>query len=283
MQFFFADDSTQNCARDGMEKLVAFGGVLVDEVQLNPLSKCIDDIAARHGLPQEEEIKWSPRKGTWIYNNLKDEARFSCYTEILQAANDYDCKAIVVLCDFAMGNLKLEWGFERCVTYTLERVSTHLAKAEQKAIIIADRPSGGHKEADKLISSFLDHLSSNHNHMHEETFALNMLTAPSHMIRHLQLADLVVSITTAMFAGQIRWASQYFDLVKSMFLKNSLGYIGGTGVKVYPNQLINLYHWSLGENQFSKAGIGLAWPIPSNKLPFHVNDGTRQFVQVNAA
>ena len=119
--------------------------------------------------------------------------------------------------------------------------------------------------------------------MHEETFALNMLTAPSRMIRHLQLADLVVSITTAMFAGQIRWASQYFDLVKSMFLKNSLGYIGGTGVKVYPNQLINLYHWSLGENQFSKAGIGLAWPSPSNKLPFHVNDGTRQFVQVNAA
>lgn len=283
MQFFFADDSSQNCARNGMEKLVAFGGVLVDAVQLKPLSQRIDNIAASYGLPREEEIKWSPRKGSWIYNNLKNEERLSCYTEVLQAANDYDCKVAVALCDYAMCNLKPEWGSERCVTYALERVSLHLAKAKQEAVIIADRPSGGHKEADQFIASFLDRLNSEHNHISGETFSLNMLTAPSHMVRHLQLADLVVSITTAMFAGQAKWAGQYFDLVKSMLLKNALGYIGGTGVKVYPDQLINLYHWVLGENQFSKARAGLAWPIPSNKLRFHDNDGTQQFIEVDAA
>ena len=274
MQFFFADDSSQSSARNGMGKLLAFGGVLVDASQLKPLAHDIDEIAAKYGLPPGEEIKWSPRKGSWIYENLKDDARLACYSEILLAANNRNCKAIVALCDYEMRNLKPEWGFERCVTYALERVSTHLTNAGQEAVIISDRPSGGHKEADQFLAAFLDHLSSAHNHMLEETFSLNMLTASSHMVRHLQLADLVVAITTAMFAGQTKWASQYFELVKSMFIRNALGYIGGTGAKIYPDQLINLYHWVLGEKQFSKAGVGMAWPIPSEKLRFHVNDGT---------
>ncbi|MDP1709077.1 MAG: hypothetical protein Q8L89_08465 [Gammaproteobacteria bacterium] len=96
--------------------------------------------------------------------------------------------------------------------------------------------------------------------MLEKTFSINMLTAQSRMVRHLQLADLVVSITAAMFAGQTKWASQYFELIKGTFIRNALGYIGGTGVKVYPDELINLYYWVLGEKQFSKAGRGLRGP-----------------------
>lgn len=274
MQFFFADDSAQNSARSGMGKLLAFGGVLVEADQLKSLAHAIDGIAANYGLPPGEEIKWSPRKGSWIYENLKDQNRISCYSDVLKAANDHNCKAVVAICDYEMRNLKPEWGFERCVTYALERVSTHLTNQNQEAIIISDRPSGGHKEADQFLAAFIEHINSAHNHMLEETFSLNMLTASSHMVRHLQLADLVVAITTAMFAGQNKWASQYFDLVKSMFIKNALGYTGGTGVKIYPDQLINLYHWVLGEKQFSKAAKGIAWPLPSEKLRFYTTDGT---------
>lgn len=274
MQFFFADDSAQNSSRKGMGRLLAFGGVLVDSTELRPLAKDIDNIAEKYGLPDGEEIKWSPRKGSWIFENLKDESRIGCYSEILQAAKARNCKAVVALCDFELRNLKPEWGFERCVTYALERVSTHLTNISQEGVIISDRPSGGHKEADQFLANFIDHLSSGHNHMLEETFALNMLTAPSHMVRHLQVADLVVAITTAMFTGQSKWAAGYFEIVKSMFMKNALGYIGGTGVKIYPDQLINLYHWVLGEKQFSKAGKGMAWPIPAKGLLFSENDGT---------
>lgn len=274
MQFFFADDSAQKGCREGMGRVVAFGGVLVDASRLKPLAKRIDTILSDHGIPPDEEVKWSPRKGSWIYENLKDEARISCYSSILQAASEAECKAIVALCDYEMRNLKPEWGFERCVTYALERVSTYLTKANEEGVIIADRPSGGHKEADQFLAAFTEHLSNEKNHMLEETFSLNLLTAPSHMVRHLQLADLVVSITTAMVAGQTKWASQYFESIKGMFVRNVLGYIGGTGVKVYPDDLINLYYWVLGEKQFSKASKGIAWPIPSDTLRYFHNDGT---------
>lgn len=263
-----------------MGKVVAFGGVLVDSAQLKPLAQKIDKIISDHGVPPDEEIKWSPRKGSWIYENLKDESRASCYTAILRTANETGFKSVVALCDYEMRNIKPEWGFERCVTYALERVSTHLTKTSNEAVIIADRPSGGHKEADEFLAAFVEHLSSDRNHMLEKTFSINMLTAQSHMVRHLQLADLVVSITAAMFAGQTKWASQYFDLVKGTFICNALGYVGGTGVKVYPDELTNLYYWVLGEKQFSKAGRGTAWPIPDKNKRFHSNDGT---VQINKA
>jgi len=106
-----------------------------------------------------------------------------------------------------------------------------------------------------------------------DSFAVNMLSLPSHMTRHLQLADLVVAITTAMLSGQSKYASAYFDLVRPMFLQNTFGYIGGTGVKVYPDSLINLYHWVLGETEFSKASMMSAWPLPVKGILFADGDG----------
>ncbi len=274
MQFFFGDDSAQQGARAGMGKVVAFGGILTASDQLRPLSSKIDEIAEKYGIPDKEEIKWSPKKGSWIHGNLQGEDRANCYKEILCAAQEADCKAVVAACDFRMRNLKPEWGFERCVTYALERISTHLAKASDQAVIIADRPSGGHKEADQFLAAFLERLSSNRNHMLEDTFSLNMLTAQSHMSRHLQVADLVVAISTAMVAGQTKWASKYFETVRAMMLRNVLGYIGGTGLKVYPDQLVNLYHWVLGENAFVKAANGTGWPLPLKNIPYATDDGT---------
>lgn len=274
MQLFFADDSAQRSVRDGMGKLLAFGGVLVDSARLRSLSSAIDDVANAYGIPTGEEIKWSPRKGSWIYSNLQGDARSSCYGEILRAAIDHDCKAIVVLCDYEMRNLKPEWGFDRCVQYTLERVSTYLSATSEEAVIVADRPSGGHREADEFLNLFVKHLAGKHNHMVKETFALNLLTAPSHMVRQLQLADLVVAITTAMFSGQSKWASEHFDSVKEMFIRNNFGFIGGTGAKIYPDQLTNLYHWVLGEKHYSKVGRGAAWPLPDPRHLFAATDGT---------
>lgn len=274
MQFFFADDSAQKGARSGMGKIVAFGGVLIAGDQLRTLSQRIDEIATSFGIPAGEEIKWSPKKGSWIYSNLQGDSRAKCYKEILTAAQEAGCKAVVTACDFEMRKLKPEWGFERCVTYTLERVSTYLSKSSQQAVIIADRPSGGHKEADQFLEAFVEHLSSNHNHMLEETFSLNMLTAQSHMTRHLQIADLVVAITTAMVAGQTKWAAEYFEIVKGMLLRNVLGNIGGTGLKVYPDKLVNLYHWVLGETAFVKAANGMGWRLPSENILYFSDDGT---------
>lgn len=274
MYFFFADDSSHKSARKALGKLLAFGGVLIAADKLRVLSAEIDAILAKYGAPANEEIKWSPRKGKWIYENLKDDARQQCYSEVLAVAAKAECKAIVVACDYEMRNLRPEWGFERCVTYALERVATYTANLQSEAVVIADRPSGGHKQADQFLAAFAEQLNDNHNHMVAGSFALNMLTAPSHMVRHLQVADLVVSITTAMLSGETKFASHFFEQIKPMFIRNALGYIGGTGVKVYPDELINLYYWVLGEKEFSKASLMTAWPLPHIGILFVDGDGT---------
>jgi len=106
MHFFFADDSNYKSARAGMGKLVAFGGVVVEATKARQLELAIDGVASAHGLPAGEEIKWSPRKGSWIYENLQGDSREACYREVLQAAVDGGCKAVVVACDYEMRNLK---------------------------------------------------------------------------------------------------------------------------------------------------------------------------------
>lgn len=273
MHFFFADDSTQKSARKGMGQTLAFGGILVPSENLQSLSNQIDSIALDAGIPGREEIKWSPSKDTWIYSNLIGDARFACYSKILHATTKADAVAIVTVCDPEMRKLKKEWGFERCVLYTLERVSTYTESLNSQAIVISDRPSGGKKEEKKFLVDYLSQIESNHNYMIEGNFALNLLTAPSHHIRLLQVADLITSITTAMTAGQIDYAKDYIEIIKPMFARNSLGSIGGTGLKVYPDQLINLYYWVLREESFVKTSKMSAIQLPHAAYKFAETDG----------
>lgn len=274
MKFFFADDSAHKGARERMGKLVAFGGFLVDGSSLRALSETTDTILKEFGVPEHEEVKWSPRKGSWIYENLGGDARLACYSGILKAAADAGGKVVVSVCDPEMRNLKPDWGFERCVTYALERISTYLAIEKVEAVIICDRPSGGPKQADEFLAAYVEHLASEFNHMLTGSFAMNMLTAPSHMVRHLQIADLIVSITTAMVSGNTKWAEPYFETIRGMMLTNSLGYVGGTGLKVYPEQLTNLYHWVVREDAFTKAGRMTGISLPSDQYLYGETDGT---------
>ena len=274
MHFFFADDSAQKSVREHMGKVVAYGGLLFSSEVVSKLSDQIDEIAKSAGIPDKEEIKWSPRKNSWIYQNLGGEDRFNCYAEILQAVKDSGAIAIVTVCDPELRKIKPEWGFERCVTYTLERVSSYTENLKSQAIVISDRPSGGKKEEDQFLLNYLDHIESDHNFILKGNFALNMLTAPSHLIRLLQAADLVTAITTAMVAGQTKYAQEYMDILKPMYAKNALGYAGGTGLKVYPDSLINLYHWVLGEDVFCKTSRMAGIVIPREGILFCDSDGT---------
>src|SRR5216684_5273372 len=86
MEIFFADDSQQSGAREGMGRLVAFGGVFVPDSALRPLHTAIDGIAGAFGIPKGEELKWSPKKDSWIYKSLLGEDRKNCYRQVLQAA-----------------------------------------------------------------------------------------------------------------------------------------------------------------------------------------------------
>ena len=74
MEIFFADDSTQKSRRENMETVIGVGGVLVHEAAIRPLTRSMDEIAEKFGVPAGEEFKWSPHKSSWIYRRCATSA-----------------------------------------------------------------------------------------------------------------------------------------------------------------------------------------------------------------
>ena len=134
--------------------------------------------------------------------------------------------------------------------------SSRLRKQKAVGIVIADRPGGGQKEDTTLLSEFLDLTEKGTQFVRGDRIPINILTTPSHMLWHLQLADLIVGIVVAMVAGDTRYAAPLFPLVRSILIRGSSDNIGGTGLKLYPDELMNLYHWVLGEEEYTNARRG---------------------------
>lgn len=272
MELFFADDSTHKGIRDGMGRIISFGGVFVSPEALMPLEQQITDICQKkYAIPEGEEIKWSPKKKSWIYENLHGESRTECYRELLQAALDHGVKAIVICWDEGRTRLKGERAFNKSLDFAFERISVHLEKQDTIGLMIADRPGGGHKQDEAFLSEFLERVSRGTVHVGPDRIALNILTTPSHLVKHLQLADLVTSITAAMVAGQDRYAGELFPLVKKMFISNHFGYTGGSGLKLFPDDLRNLYYWVLGEDAYVKVSMSGGIGLPHKGLPYAEN------------
>lgn len=262
MEVFFADDSTQKGIRERMDSVIAVGGVFIDESALRSLSKAIDDIANDFGIPTGEELKWSPKKTSWIYKNLHGDDRQNCYIHVLQAAREHDARAIVVCWDTGRTTLKGEKAFEKCVDFLFERMSVHLEKRNSSAIVVADRPGGGKGQEEQFLSNFVDRVQGGTAYVVPDRVLLNVLTTPSHLIRHLQLADLITGITTAMVCAQYKYAAPLFEYVRPMLIQNYFGTVGGSGLKLFPDDLTNLYHWVLGEDVFWKVGRSSGFRLP---------------------
>lgn len=273
MEFFFADDSSQDSKRSGMGKVIGFGGLFIDEQNLRDLDTELKKITNNYGIPQDEEIKWSPKRGSWLYKNLHGDERRECYKEILEAAKNFDCRAIVVAWDTGRTTLKGDAAFEKVFDFTVERISVHLDKRSSLGTIVADKPGGGKKEDEKFIEAFLNKIFSGTPYVTPENIPINILTTPSHLETHLQIADLISSITVAMVSGQDRYAKHLFPTIKDMMVKNHLGFIGGTGLKLFPDSLTNLYYWLLGEDCFSKVSISSGIGLHSNRYDYFEDQG----------
>jgi hypothetical protein len=142
--------------------------------------------------------------------------------------------------------------------------------------MVADRPGGGKIQEDEFLSYFLKRVKEGTQYVLPNRLLLNVLTTPSDMVRHLQLADLVAGITTAMVAGHETYAGPLFPLVKRLLITNRPGGIAGTGLKIAPDSarddsLVNLYHWVLQERLLHKGGGAMAYRLPTPGLPFEKN------------
>ena len=238
MNILFIDDTEQL-------NYVGIGGVIFHDDYLKNLSNLFKQKKASHSIPPKEEIKWSPRRNSWIAKNLIDENRISAYSDILGLVRSFKGKLIVAVVQRDASKQGLREAKWQCIEFVTERFQFYLRPHEdRKGLIIADFPGSG-KEEKELLKDYYQLLEKGTNYVKPSNIVMNLLTTESHLNPALQIADLVVGITTGMCTPQRHYALQYWDIIKCNFYCNQNGKVMGCGLKVFPNEIVGEIHQAL--------------------------------------
>ncbi|MDH2388567.1 DUF3800 domain-containing protein [Streptomyces sp. HNM0663] len=266
MQLIFIDDSGQERPRrDHLGELVSVGAVMFPEDQMVVYSRAIDELRSEIGMPDGEEFKWKPSKGSWLAN-AGGEVVKGARRRMLEIAGQCGVRTAVVIWDRG----RADWDKKEVATtilgYLYERIERELQTTDERGVVIADVPGGGSKDHAKWLSEALDLTTVGTAYVKPDRVVMPIVTAPSDHVPHLQLADLVTAATTAAIAG-LPNGLELVELLKPLARRNAYGRIGGSGLALVPRDpLIDLYFWVLGETDYYKNGI--AYAIGPTDSPF---------------
>jgi len=256
-----------------MGKLVAFGGILIPSNKVLDHTAAVEAILTERGVPAGTEIKWSLPRNNWIRENLAGADREDFFRKLIQATVSHEAKAVVIVWDCGRSYCDPDTAFEKCVDFTFERVSMQLKECDSQCVFIADRPGGGRRDDNEFLANFLTRAEQGTRYVGGERVLTNVLTTNSHLVRQLQIADVIASVVTSVIAGNVTYTQSIFDEIKPMLFRNGSGTIGGTGVKLFPDDLVNLYHWVLGEHHIPRSGGATGSRIPSPHVPYFEGPG----------
>lgn len=273
MRLVFIDDSQQQePPRRGLGHLLAIGAVIVPEQQIAPYAAALAAIRTDLGIPAGDEIKWKPPKGSFLAS-AGGETALALRTRMLQAAIDHEIKSIVVIIDHSAAYVQRpqpEVGRE-ILKWLFERVSMLLDDHQDVGIMIADRPGGGSADEGRWLADTLRITDDGTEYVQPGKIVLPIVTAPSHHVPHLQLADLVVAATTAAIAGR-KGGLDLKEWLTKLMHRHSLGDINGAGVVLFPPKY-NLYYHAFGETSCSKPGRNTGFELPKRGEPYYADDG----------
>jgi hypothetical protein len=273
MRLVFIDDSQQtNPPRRGMGHLLAIGAVIVPEHQVAPFAATLAAIRTEIGIPAGEEIKWKPPKGSFLAD-AGGETALALRTRMLQAAIDHDIRSIVVVLDHSAAytsRTQADAGRE-ILKWLFERVSMLLDDYKDIGIMIADKPGGGSADEGRWLTDTLRITNDGTEYVSPGKIVLPIVTAPSHHVPHLQLADLVVAATTAAIAGR-KSGLDLKELLPKLMHRNSFEDVNGAGVVLFPPKY-NLYYWAFGETSCSNPGRNTGFGLPNAGLEYDTDDG----------
>jgi hypothetical protein len=264
----FLDDSAQpNCSRERVGRLVAIGGIAVEASACRALELSVDEVCRKnYGFPEREPFKWSPNKDHWMRANLIGERRNQFFNEVLRLAAQHGAIGLAAVSDATKGlaTPQAKTAEMDVLIMTLERFD--LTLGQDVGLVIAARPSGGRGDEDKFLVSCAEAINAGTDYVKFERLVASVVTMPFANSRLLQLADLVVSITTAMVAGHKEFAGKIFPAIRAI-LRTSGGRVGGIGLKIHPDySYANLYHWLLGDQRFKSSDLPIAnRPFPANE------------------
>ena len=265
MHVAFVDDSKQDGRRRGMGRLVALGAVIFHERTIAEYARQSEALYASLDVPSETELKWSPPDGSFLKSEAGRLIRGLLVQRTLELAVELGSRSVVVVWDTGRATeLQGKPAEQKVLEFLYERVS--MCMEEDVGMMTADKPSGGRTSDDeKWLQSTLELTNYGTDYVHPEHIVLPIVTAPSHHLRQLQLADLITGATAAVVAGGNSYANDLAPLLLALAHKNRRSMAGGAGVKLYPNQLRNLHHWAFGEDRFVNVATGQEWRLPSRE------------------
>ncbi|GAA4153391.1 DUF3800 domain-containing protein [Actinomadura keratinilytica] len=269
MHLIYIDDSRQTePRRRHMGELISVGGVIVPEQSVAAFSTALDGIRAELGIPEGEEIKWKPPRDTF-QASAGGELIFELRQRMLQAAIDHDIKSAVVVWD--RGHLPWEKTDVEAeiLRYLYERITLHLRQHNDVGVIIADQPGGSRADEMKWLADTLGLTREGTRYVTPERVVSPILTAPSHHVPHLQLADLVTAATTAAIAGYSS-GMKLAPLLQKLARTNAHGLVGGAGVVLWPPDLMDLYYWIFKETRYIKGGEEHSLGPPNHRFSLRV-------------
>ncbi|MFD5616754.1 DUF3800 domain-containing protein [Kitasatospora sp. NPDC127060] len=273
MRLIFIDDSRQmDCPRERVGDLIALGGVSVPEKSVLPFAEDLQRIKKDLGIPADEEIKWKPAKKSFLATAGGDLVK-DLRRRMLQAAIDRDIRSMVVILDHsrAYTGCTVEEAGREILKWLYERISMHLGDHDDVGIVFADKPGGGSAQEGKWLASTLALTDNGTEYIAPGKVVLPIVTAPSHHVPHLQLADLVVAASTAAVAGR-QSAVDLKDLLYPLAHKRSTGSINGAGVVIYPDRP-NLYYRAFGEETYWRGWVGFG--LPDKQFDYFDNVGLK--------
>jgi hypothetical protein len=274
MDLFCIDDAIQTApTRQGMSRLVAVGGVHVPGESVRDLEHALGELCSDRGFPEGTagEFKWSPGRELWMRNNLVEGQRETFFKQALQLAEDFGATAIVTIEDSSYSTAipDSQSSEEDVVRMFLERAHNLLSGRNRFGIVLADKPSSNAEES-RFLALCLETLQTGTAFVLPNRIALNVVTTSSHLVRILQLADLITSCSVSRAAGEDRFSPHVFPSVVSL-LRQEYGRKGGCGLKLHPDyRYANLYHWLLQDSDFVRFQSGI--PLPLANRPYYSSE-----------
>lgn len=274
MKLIFIDDSVhRQPRRTGLGELVALGAVIVPEDQVSGFAADLVSIKTRLTIPQDEEIKWNPPRGSFLAT-ADGEIASQVRGDVLSAAIARGIRSVVHVLDHSLvykdrtvvevGQELLKWTYDK-IAFELEG---------QGAVMIADKPGGGTAQESRWLADTLALTNDGTGYTSPGKVVLPVLTAGSHHVPHLQLADIVTASTTAAIAGR-RSGQELTPLLRQLACKNR-GYVGGAGITLWPPELRDLLYWEFGEDLYVTDNTPLGpsgMPFSSPSRPFREQSG----------
>lgn len=266
MRIAYVDDTKQKGRRRGMGQLVALGAAIFDEDQIQPFAQAFRALYDEFAVPYDVELKWanSQRTNWWGESEERKAKQTPMRKRVLELAQAHKVRVIVVIWDLDGGVATAggEGPEDAVITFMFERISAQLENAGERGIIVFDKPGGTHRDEANWLTGRAEMVRLGTDYVKPNAIVTQILTAPSHLHPHLQLADLIAGSVTAAVAG-VQHGVDLIPLIKPMMCVNWRGYIGGTGLKLYPDKLNNLNHWVLGEDTFTRGAGGVGLPYAS--------------------